>query len=255
MTDRAQARPRRIVVVGATSAIAEHCCRLWVREAPTELILVARDLARAGRIAADLRTRGPGSTVSVMKGDFHDPLAIDALVRSIADYGPIDMALIAQGWLAVQQTCQADLAVCRDSIAINALSPVLFAEAVAWHFARVGRGTLGILGSVAGDRGRKANYTYGAAKGFLARYAQGLDHRFAGTDVRIVLIKPGPTDSPMTAARKAAGRYVAPVDAVARTIVEGMRRGRPVIYAPPIWRAIMRGGQHIPRFVFNRLSI
>ena len=255
MTDRAQARPRRIVVVGATSAIAEHCCRLWVREAPTELILVARDLARAGRIAADLRTRGPGSTVSVMKGDFHDPLAIDALVRSIADYGPIDMALIAQGWLADQQTCQADLAVCRDSIAINALSPVLFAEAVAWHFARVGRGTLGILGSVAGDRGRKANYTYGAAKGFLTRYAQGMDHRFAGTDVRIVLIKPGPTDSPMTAARKADGRHVAPVEVVARTIVEGMRRGRPVIYAPPFWRAIMLVVQHIPRFVFNRLSV
>ena len=106
MTDRAQARPRRIVVVGATSAIAEHCCRLWVSEAPTELILVARDLARAGRIAADLRRRAPGSTVSVMKGDFHDPLAIDALVRSIADYGPIDMALIAQGWLADQQSCR-----------------------------------------------------------------------------------------------------------------------------------------------------
>ena len=255
MTDRAQARPRRIVVVGATSAIAEHCCRLWVREAPTELILVARDLARAGRIAADLRTRGPGSTVSVMKGDFHDPLAVDALVRSIADYGPIDMALIAQGWLADQQTCQTDLAACRDSIAINALSPALFAEAFARHFESVGRGTLGIVGSVAGDRGRKANYTYGAAKGFLARYAQGLDHRFAGTEVRIVLIKPGPTDSPMTAARKADGRHVAPVEVVARTIVEGMRRGRPVIYAPPFWRAIMLVVQHIPRFVFNRLSI
>lgn len=255
MTDRAQARPRRIVVVGATSAIAEHCCRLWVSEMPTELILVARDLAKAGRIAADLGTRGPGSTAIAMKGDFHDPLAIDALVRSIAESGPIDMALIAQGWLADQRTCQDDLTVCRDSIAINALSPALFAEAFARHFAQVGRGTLGIVGSVAGDRGRKANYTYGAAKGLLARYAQGLDHRFAGTDVRIVLIKPGPTDSPMTAARKASGRYVAPVDAVARTIVAGMRHGRPVIYAPPIWRAIMLAVQHIPRFVFNRLSV
>jgi short-subunit dehydrogenase len=255
MTDRAQARRRRIVVVGATSAIAEHCCRLWVSEMPTELVLVARDLAKAERIACDLCTRGTGSTAGVMTGDFQDPLAIDALVRSIAESGPIDIALIAQGWLADQQTCQNDLIVCRDSIAINALSPALFAEAFARHFESVGRGTLGIMGSVAGDRGRKANYTYGAAKGFLARYAQGLDHRFAGSDVRIVLIKPGPTDSPMTAARKAAGRYVAPVDAVARTIVKGMRRGRPVIYAPPIWRAIMLTVQHLPRFVFNRLSV
>jgi short-subunit dehydrogenase len=255
MTIVAQAHRRKIVVVGATSAIAEHCCRLWVREMPTELVLVARDLARADGIAADLRARGPGSTVTVAKGEFHDPVAIDALVRSITRSGPIDMALIAQGWLADQQSCQTDLALLRDSIAINALSPALFAEAFAWHFESVGRGTLGIVGSVAGDRGRKANYTYGAAKGFLARYAQGMDHRFAGSDVRIVLIKPGPTDSPMTAARKADGRHVAPVDAVARTIVKGMRRGRPVIYAPPIWRTIMLAVQHLPRFLFNRLSI
>jgi short-subunit dehydrogenase len=255
MTRAAQARPRKIVVVGATSAIAEHCCRLWVAEAPTELILVARDIARAEGIAADLRKRGPGSTATVTKGEFHDPAAIEALVRSIAESGPIDMALIAQGWLADQQSCQADLAFLRDSIAINALSPALFAEAFARHFAGIGRGTLGILGSVAGDRARKANYSYGAAKGFLARYAQGMDHRFAGSGVRIVLIKPGPTDSPMTAARKAAGRYVAPAEDVARTIVQGMKRGRPVVYAPPAWRAIMLVAQHLPRAIFNRLSV
>ena len=245
----------KIVVVGATSAIAEHCCRLWVAAGPTELILVVRDVARAEKIAADLGVRGPGSTITVTKGDFLDPAAIAAVVQSAAASGPIDIVLIAQGWLSHQETCQADLAFCRDSIAINALSPALFAEAFARHFAEVGRGTLGIIGSVAGDRGRKANYTYGAAKGFLSRYAEGMDHRFAGSGVKIVLIKPGPTDSPMTAAIKAQGRRVAPVEDVARAIVDGMTRGRPVIYAPPIWRTIMLVVRHIPRFLFNRLSI
>jgi decaprenylphospho-beta-D-erythro-pentofuranosid-2-ulose 2-reductase len=245
----------KIVVVGATSTIAEHCCRLWVSEGPTELILVVRDVAKGERIAADLRVRGPGSTITVTKGDFFDPAAIGALVDSAAASGPIDMALIAQGWLADQQTCQGDLAFCRDSIEINALSPALFAEAFAQHFATVGRGTLGIIGSVAGDRGRKANYTYGAAKGFLARYAEGMDHRFAGSGVKVVLMKPGPTDSPMTAELKAKGRRVAPVEDVARTIVAGMKRGKPVIYAPPIWRAIMLVVQHLPRFIFNKMSI
>ncbi|HEY6980050.1 SDR family NAD(P)-dependent oxidoreductase [Reyranella sp.] len=245
----------KIVVVGATSAIAEHCCRLWVAEGPTELILVARDVTKADKISADLGVRGPGSAITVARGDFLDPAAIGALVQSAAASGPIDIALIAQGWLSHQETCQTDLAFCRDSIAINALSPALFAEAFARHFAEVGRGTLGIIGSVAGDRGRKANYTYGAAKGFLARYAEGMDHRFAGSGVRIVLIKPGPTDSPMTAAIKAEGRRVAPVEDVARTIVDGMKRGKPVVYAPPIWRAIMLVVRHIPRFIFNKLAI
>lgn len=245
----------KIVVVGATSAIAERCCRLWVAEGPTELVLIARDLAKAEKIAADLRVRGAGATVAVVKGEFLDPAAIAAQVADAAATGPIDMALIAQGWLADQVACQDDLAVLREALEINALSPALFAEAFAQHFARQGRGTLGIIGSVAGDRGRKANYAYGAAKGFLARFAEGMDHRFAGTGVRIVLIKPGPTDSPMTAEIKAGGRRVAATDDVARTIVAGMARGRPVIYAPPIWRAIMLIVRHLPRFVFNRLSI
>jgi decaprenylphospho-beta-D-erythro-pentofuranosid-2-ulose 2-reductase len=245
----------KIVVVGATSAIAEHCCRLWVAEGPTYLTLVARDMAKAEKIATDLRVRGPGATVSVVKGDFLDPAAIGALVEQITASGPIDTVLIAHGWLSNQQAGQNDLAFLRESVEINAVSPVLFAEAFARHFTTVGRGTLGIIGSVAGDRGRKANYTYGAAKGFLARYAEGMDHRFAGSGVKIVLIKPGPTDSPMTADVKARGRRVAPVEDVAKTIVAGMKRGRPVIYAPPIWRPIMLVVRHLPRFIFNKLSI
>jgi short-subunit dehydrogenase len=245
----------KIVIVGATSVIAEHCCRLWVAEQPTDLTMIVRDQAKAERIAADLRVRGAGSTVNVVKGDFQDPAAIDALVDSITANRPIDLVLIAQGWLSDQQSGQNDLAFLRDSVAINALSPVLFAEAFAQHFVTVGRGTLGIIGSVAGDRGRKANYIYGAAKGFLARYAEGMQHRFAGSGVKVVLIKPGPTASPMTAEIQAKGRRVASTEDVARTIVAGMKRGRPVIYAPPIWQAIMLVVRHIPRFIFNKLSI
>lgn len=255
MPNAAQAHQRKIVVVGGTSAIAEQCCRLWISEAPTELVLVVRDTAKGESIAAGLRVRGPEATVTVLHVDFLDPTAIGACIDAVTAVGPIDMALIAHGWLADQQACQTDLAFCRDVIEVNAVSPVLFAEAFARHFASTGRGTLGLIGSVAGDRARKANYIYGAAKGFLARYAEGMAHRFAGSEVKIVLIKPGPTDSPMTAARKAKGLRVARAEGVARTIVEGMRRGRPVIYAPPVWRAIMLVARHLPRFLFHRLSV
>ena len=245
----------KIVVVGATSAIAEHCCRLWVQESAVDLTLVVRDLAKGERIAQDLRVRGPQSTVAVVATDFFAPAGIAALAASIAARGPIDAVLIAHGWLSDQQACQDDLATCRESLEVNAVSPVLFAEAFAQRFAEAGRGTLAIIGSVAGDRGRKANYTYGACKGFLARYAEGMQHRFAGTDVKIVLIKPGPTDTPMAAQQKAQGKRLASAESVARTTVRAMRRGRAVVYAPSIWQPIMLIVRHIPRFVFNRLSI
>jgi short-subunit dehydrogenase len=244
----------RIAVIGATSVIAEHCCRLWVQRGPVDLLLVARDGARTERIAADLRVRGSGSTVTVMTADFVDPKEIVRVTEAATAAGPVDIVLIAHGWMPKQALCE-DIQVAHDALIVNAVSPALFAEAFANRFAKVNHGTVAIIGSVAGDRGRKVNYTYGASKSLLARYAEGLEHRFAGSGVSIVLLKPGPTDTPMAADHKALGRRLASAEDVARTIVHGIDRKKPVVYAPPVWRLIMLIVRHIPRAVFNRLSI
>ena len=247
----------RIVVIGATSAIAEHCCRLWVQRQACDLLLVARDPARAERVAQDLRVRSPASTVEVASLDFLDAGAIGRLADQAqgTGKGPIDLVLIAHGWLPEQGLVQGDLALCRDTIAVNAVSPALFAEAFAAPLARAGRGTLAIIGSVAGDRGRKANYTYGAAKGFVERYAEGLQHRLAGSGVAVVLVKPGPTDTPMAAPMKARGGRPASVEEVARATVRGIDARRPMFYVPARWALIMFVVRNLPRFVFNRLNI
>jgi decaprenylphospho-beta-D-erythro-pentofuranosid-2-ulose 2-reductase len=244
----------RIVVIGATSTIAEHCCRLWVAREACDLVLVARDAAKAGRVAEDLRVRSPASTISVIETDLLDVAAIGRLASETAAR-PIDIVLIAHGVLPEQSLCENDLLVCRDTLEVNAVSPALFAEAFAGHFAKAGRGTIAIIGSVAGDRGRKANYTYGACKGLVARYAEGLEHRFAGTGARVVLIKPGPTDTPMAAPHRASGRRLASVEEVARAMVRGIDAKRPVVYAPAQWALIMFVVRHLPRFIFNRLNL
>jgi len=219
-----------------------------------DLVLVARDAAKAGRVAADLRVRSPASTVDVIETDLLDAAAIGRLASETAAR-PIDIVLIAHGMLPEQTLCESDLLVCRDTLEVNAVSPALFAEAFASHFAKAGRGTIAIIGSVAGDRGRKANYTYGACKGLVARYAEGLQHRFAGTGVRVVLIKPGPTDTPMAAQQRASGRRLATVEEVARAMVRGIDARRPVVYAPAQWALIMFVVRHLPRFIFNRLDL
>jgi short-subunit dehydrogenase len=247
----------RIVIVGATSAIARHCARILVRERFAEVILIGRDPHRLERVAADLTARSPGSTFQCMSADFLDAKAIDATIAAITAERPIDLALIAHGLLPEQEECQENLSVAREALEINGISPVLYAEALAARFARADHGTLVLIGSVAGDRGRKSNYVYGAAKGLVNRYAQGLQHRFAGTGVRVVLIKPGPTDTPMTARLKTAGQgaKLAPVEEVARQIVRAIERGAPVAYVPGKWRLIMLIIRHLPGFLFNRLDI
>ncbi len=249
---------KRIVIVGATSAMAEHCARLWLQEGPAELVLLGRDAERTERVAADLRVRNPSAhiqTVLLAASSFLDPAAIQATANELARTGPLDVVLIAHGSLPSQPECQHKLTACDDALQVNGVSPVLFAEAFVGHMERAGHGTLALIGSVAGDRGRKSNYVYGAAKGLVTRYAQGLQHRLAGCAVKVVLIKPGPTDTPMTAHLKSAGARMAPVEAVARQIVAGVAAGKPVVYAPGKWRLIMMVIRHLPAVVFNRLNI
>lgn len=246
---------KKIVIVGATSAMAEHCARLWVEESPKELVLAGRDRARTERVAQDLRVRSPQSKIDVQVIDFLDPLRIREWAEAASAEGVPDIVLIAHGSLPDQQACQLDLELCEDALAVNGVSPALFAEAFAGPMQQANRGTVAIVGSVAGDRGRKSNYVYGAAKGLVTRYAQGLQHRLAGTNVKVVLIKPGPTDTPMTAQLKGKGAKLASVGDVARMIVKGIAQGKPVVYAPGKWALIMMVIRHLPRFVFNKMDI
>ena len=246
---------QKIVIVGATSSMAEHCARLWVKESPKNFVLLGRDQAKTELVAQDLRVRSAQSKITVQTTDFLDASSIREWAEGIVSEGLPDIVLIAHGSLPDQPTCQRDLALCRESLEVNGVSPVLFAEAFAGHMQQAGRGNLAIIGSVAGDRGRKSNYVYGAAKGLVTRYVQGLQHRFAGTNVKVVLIKPGPTDTPMTAQLKGQGAKLAEVSTVARRIVDGIARGVPVVYAPGKWALIMMIIRHLPRFVFNKMDI
>jgi len=220
-----------------------------------DMTLVGRDAGRVERVAADLRVRSPESEIRVVQADFFDPVAIQATVNAIVAQGAVDIVLIAHGSLPEQGMCQDDLQACREALEINGVSPVLFAEAFAKHMAKLNRGTLALIGSVAGDRGRKSNYVYGAAKGLIARYAQGLQHRFADTDVKVVLVKPGPTDTPMTAHLKSQGVKMASVEEVAQAIVVSIERNQSTVYVPGKWRLIMWVISHLPQFIFNRLNI
>lgn len=246
---------KRIVIIGATSAIAEHCARLWVQGEAVDLTLVGRDANRSGRVAADLGVRSPQSHIRVVQAEFLDPIAIETTVSDIVAKGSLDLVLIAHGYLPEQADCQDDLRVCREALEVNGVSPVLYAEAFARHMERANRGTIALIGSVAGDRGRRSNYAYGSAKGLVACYAQGLQHRFAGTRVKVVLIKPGPTATPMTRNYAGKGVGLAPVERVAEEIVHSVDQGVPVAYVPRKWRWVMLIIKHLPNFVFNKLNI
>ena len=210
---------KHIVVVGATSAIAEHCMRLWITQSPADLVLIARNEKKAKVIASDLKARSPDSVIEVLQTDFLNATAIKNLVNKIAQRKSVDIALIAHGTLPDQKNCEQDLELNQSVLELNAISPVLFAEAFALHMQKSKGGTLALIGSVAGDRGRKSNYVYGAAKGLITRYTQGLQHRFAKTNVNLVILGGGLGDKVLDVAGVEALAKLPSLDEVRGTLV------------------------------------
>lgn len=235
--------------------MAEHCARIWAQSIPDELILVGRNQDKLNAIAADLKVRAPKTIIQTIVMDFADARAIAELADDLCGVKPLDVLLVAHGTLPDQKQCQQDLVVNETSLLVNGVSPVLFAEAFAARMEKHNVGTIAVIGSVAGDRGRKSNYVYGSAKGLVTRYVQGMQHRFARSGVKVLLIKPGPTDTPMTSDFKQKGAKLASVEDVAQTIVNGISSGKELIYAPGKWAIIMMIIRHLPKFVFNKMDI
>jgi short-subunit dehydrogenase len=241
-----------VAVFGATSAMAQETIRLLAARG-AELFLVGRDPARLEAVAADARVRGARVTAAVADLDEtgrHAAL-VDEAVRAL---GGIDAALVAQGVLADSDAIDRDRRLAERVLVTDLLAPALLCEELAARLSARGEGTLVAISSVAGDRGRQSNYVYGAAKGGLSTYLEGLRNRLFRRGVHVVTVKPGFVDSPMTA-HVAKNALFAPPSAVARAIVRAVERRRDVVYVPGFWRAIMWAIRHVPERMFKRLSL
>lgn len=244
---------RKVLMVGATSAIAEAVARRFAAEGAC-LYLLARNSEHLECIAQDLRIRG-AETVATMNFEAtsletHEPL-VD---KAWSALGGIDVALIAHGSLPDQEACQASLEGARRELEINALSVISLLTPLANHMESAGAGTLAVLGSVAGDRGRQSNYVYGAAKGCIDVFLQGLAHRMAGKGVNVLIVKPGFVDTPMTAAFEKGALWASP-ERVAADILRGVEKRRRCVYTPWFWRYVMFAIRHTPAWIFHKTRL
>lgn len=244
----------RVVIFGATSAIAQALARLYATEG-AEFFLVGRNRERLAAVAADLGVRG-AKAVATAAEDLANTRTHAALVdRARAALGTIDLVVVAHGTLADQAACIEDADLALREITGNFLSHASILTHVANVVEAQGTGTLVVLGSVAGDRGRRTNYVYGSAKAGLGAFVEGLRHRLAPRGVTVVLVKPGFVDTPMTASLRKGGPLWSTPQRVADDIRAGIERGSAVVYTPWFWRWIMRIIRALPDAIFKRLSI
>jgi len=146
--------------VGGTSSIAEHCARVWLKQQPCELILLGRDSEKLQRVINDLKICHPDANIQMQLVNFLDAQAIQTCIQILNQQAVIDLALIAHGNLPDQEKCQISLTQCQQTVEINAISPVLFIEAITQYIIERNYGKLAVIGLVAGDRGRNSNYIW-----------------------------------------------------------------------------------------------
>jgi len=245
---------KRILIIGATSAIAGACARLWAEQG-SELFLVARNAEKLEQLAADLRIRGAGkvTTHCLEATDFAAHPAM--LERCLAALQQIDIALIAHGTLPDQRACEQEPGVALREFANNGTSVIALLTLLANQFEAQRCGSLAVISSVAGDRGRPSNYLYGSAKAAVSAFCEGLRARLFKVGVQVIDIKPGFVDTPMTQGLPLPAALVARPEQVARRIVAGIGRGADTLYAPGFWATIMWIIRSIPQPLFKRLNL
>jgi decaprenylphospho-beta-D-erythro-pentofuranosid-2-ulose 2-reductase len=183
--------------------------------------------------------------------DAHRPM-LDACLATL---GGIDVALIAHGTLADQKACEQDVATALRELSTNGLSVIALLTPLANLMEAAKSGTIAVISSVAGDRGRPSNYVYGTAKAAVTTFCDGLRARLYKSGVHVLNIKPGFVDTPMTAGMPLPGPLVAKPERVAADIVRAVDRKKDAIYTPWFWSGIMLIIRSIPGFVFKRLSL
>lgn len=243
----------KTVILGATRGIGRAIAR-QLAERGDELFLLGRDPEQLERSAADLNARKSGASKGTAHCDLADSsgfsAALDAAETAL---GSVDTVVVTAGLFGTQDDLEADLDRAETLLQVNFVGTVVFCEHARKRLLAAGGGTLCVLSSVAGERGRKPVVLYGSSKAGLSYYLEGLDHKYRAAGLTTVCVKPGFVKTGMTAGLKPPP-FAGEPQAVAHDIVRAIDRGTPVVYTPAMWALVMLVIRSLPRFVMRKIG-
>ncbi len=241
-----------IVVLGASSTIAKEICRTLLRGAAHDFVLVGRNGEKLRSIKLDLTLRGAGQVREIVF-DLDRITEFETLLREVsAAASPIDLLLVAHGTLPAQREVEESAPEVAAALLGNFVSHAALLAAFAPVFVRQKSGTVAVISSVAGDRGRRSNYVYGSAKAGLQAYVEGFAAKLADHGVHVLDVRPGMVRTAMTAHLDQGILFSSP-EKVAADVVKAITAKSSVSYTPAVWRYLMLVIRLIPRAVMRRL--
>lgn len=243
----------KVAFLGATKGMGRALARRMAARGDA-LVLLGRDPADLERSARDLEARAGQGRVGTAACDLERPEGFAPALEAAETFlGGLDTVVVTAGLFASQEELERDPELLRRLLAVDFSHTVLFCEEARKRLLQRGGGTLCVFSSVAGERGRKPVVLYGAAKAGLTRYLEALDHKYRAQGLRTVCVKPGFVNTSMTAGLKPPP-FAGEPDAVAGVVLSAIDRGRPVVYAPPIWALVMLAIRWLPRVVMRRIA-
>lgn len=239
-----------ILIFGATSAIAEAVAARYATTG-NRFFLIARNSEKLAALCERLSGSGAVETARADLARLEDhPGLIEAAFNWLQT---VDLVLIAHGTLPDQARCEQDVEAALEALNVNGLSPISLLTELAPRMREQAHGTIAVITSVAGDRGRPSNYVYGSAKAMVSAFLQGLRGKLHGAGVHVIDIRPGLVDSPMTAHLPKGPLFATP-DRIAGGIVNAVARKRHSVYVPGWWRIVMAIVRWLPDSIFKRLN-
>ncbi len=242
----------KVVLLGATKGIGRAVARVLAGRG-ARIALLGRDVAEVECSARDLEARGADGRVLAVPCDLSAPGTFTTALDAAAEFlGGFDTVIVTAAAFATQDQLERDTARLETLLTTNFTNTILFCEAARTRLLARGGGTLCVVSSVAGERGRTPVVLYGATKAGLSAYLEGLDHRFRRQGLVTVCVKPGFVTTTMTEGLPRPPFAGSP-EGVAARIVRAIDRGTPVVYAPGIWALVMWVIRLLPRAVMRRV--
>lgn len=243
---------RRILLLGGTSEIGLAIVRALIRErGASEVVLAGRDPQAMAGAASELETFG-AKQVETVAFDADDVDSHEAFVADVRTRGDIDVVVLAFGVLGDQYEMERDPQAAIRVMRTNGVGTVSIGMHIGELLHSQGHGDLVVLSSVAGLRGRRSNYVYGATKSATDTFAQGLGDRLHAAGAHVLIVRPGFVHSRMTAGMDPAPFSTTP-EAVADVTVAALQKRATVAYAPGVLRWLMLVLRALPRVVFRQL--
>ncbi len=240
-----------VLIIGAKSDIAKEVARVYAKNG-YDLYLAARDASSLEELATDIKVR-TDVKVELCEFDITKYETHKEFYESLAEK-PLGVVVVS-GYMNEQKTCQEDWNESLNTINVNYTGAVSILNIIANDFEKDRRGFIIGVSSVAGDRGRKANYIYGSAKAAFSTYLSGLRNRLHESGVSVLTVKPGFVNTKMTQDLDLPEKLTAQPEDVANDIFNAQQKGRNILYTKSIWQLVMLIIKHIPEFMFKKMSI